>query len=31
MLFRLEMERLPGFKLAFLSKGVTRADLKQDG
>ena len=35
MLFRLEMglklERLPGSRLGFLSKGVTRADLKQDG
>src|SRR6218665_2475535 len=35
MLFRLEiglkLERLPGSRLGFLSKGVTRADLKQDG
>src|SRR6218665_1788729 len=35
MLFRLEMglklERLPGSRLGFLSKGVTRADMKQDG
>jgi len=35
MLFRLEMdlklERLPGSRLGILSKGVTRADLKQDG
>ena len=34
MLFRLEMnlklERLPGSRLGFLSKGVTRADLKQE-
>src|SRR6218665_1160615 len=35
MLFRLEMglklERLPGSRLGFLSKGKTRADLKQNG
>jgi len=35
MLFRLKMglklERLPGSRLGFLSKGVTRSDLKQDG
>ena len=35
MLFRLEMgrklERLPGSRLGFLNKGITRADLKQDG
>jgi len=27
----LKLERLPGSRLGFLSKGVTRPDLKQDG